>query len=95
MKSSESFLFKCIQELDLLDPEEPDYAERAASSQDLCLNFYLENGKAIDHVLWSTLFKKSIGGRIGQAQEMLFFKVVYYNGVEHDIRHQVTNRLLK
>lgn len=75
----------------MLNPGEPDYAEKAASSQELCLNFYLENGKAIDQVLWNTMFKKSIDGRIGRTQEMLFFKVVYYNGVEQEIRHQVTH----
>ncbi len=94
LRSSESYLFKCIQELDQLSPDEPDYQEKTSSSQELCLNFYLENGKAIDHVLWTTMFKKSVNGRIGHVQELLFFKVVYYNGVDQEIRHLVWPFLL-
>ena len=62
------------------------------TSQELCLNFYLENKKKMDQVLWDKMFQKSPDGRISRKQEALVYKVVYFNGVEQEIRAKVKKK---
>ena len=46
----------------------------------------------MDQVLWDKMFQKSPDGRISRKQEALVYKVVYFNGVEQEIRAKVKKK---
>jgi hypothetical protein len=61
-------------------------ADRTASLIEL-LRSYLKEKKKLDHDLWSELTRE--GARFGKRERVFFHKIVYYNGIEKNMRKTV------